>query len=126
MKQINDFLRPCITDTESIRIKKKCVKEILESGFKSEIPGFEKFGNVLKGVLAKLTFYALARDLSYLELKKERIKNYMLHIESQALNSNEDLKKILRIKWLACKRWLATIEKTERYDIPAPIELLKD
>lgn len=126
MKIINDFIRPLITDTETIALKKECIREILESNYLGGDENFKLFFNTTKQVLLKTTFKSLVRDFSYLELKKERIKNYMLYLESEAFNLSENEKNKLRLKWIACKRWLATIEKTEKYDIQPPIELLRD
>lgn len=126
MKKIEDFILPCITDTEAVALKKRCIKEILKSNYKENISSFKNFQNVSKTILLKVTFLNLVKSLSYLELKKERIKNYILYIENQASLSTETEKQQLRIKWKACNRWLKAIESTENFRIPPPIELLKD
>ena len=121
--QLKDFLKIRITDTESVKMRKKTINEIL-----NEEKDFQKdsFKDISRMMLLRVTFANLMHLLSPLKLKTERIKNYILNIENQALIATEEEKQSLRIKWKACNRWLKTIESTENFKISPPLELLKD
>lgn len=121
-KELKDFLKIRITDSESVKIRKKVINEILEEG-----KDFEKnFKDLSRMMLLNITFLNLMRLLSPLNLKIERIKNYILDIEKQAFTATEIEKQKLRNKWRACNRWLKTIESTENFKIVPPRELLED
>lgn len=122
-KELQDFIKIRITDSESVKIRKKVINEFLEEGkdFKKD-----NFKDISRMMLLNVTFMNLMRLLSPLKLKIECIKNYILYIENQALSATEIEKQELRIKWRACNRWLKAIESTGNFKIPTPIELLEE
>lgn len=127
----NDLKIQEITDSESVKSLKRDLTELLNKAL-----NYKRSPNMAKGFYAwsdfciamplQVGYMRLMRMTSYFFFKKEQIKNYLLHIENQAIFSNEDEKIQLRIKWAACSRWLKQIENTGNAKIPAPVELLKD
>ena len=120
-----------ITDSESVKCLKKDLLELLNKAENHKrnpntAKGFHDWGSLSLGLQLQLGYIRLMRITSYFFFKKEQIKNYLLHIENQAMFASENEKIDLRKKWRACNRWLKQIEDTGNSKIPAPVELLKD
>ena len=118
-RKLEDFLKIRITDSNSVVEMKKAMQNILK-----------KNQNSLNWALPDKIFFhithlRLLRISGAPALKKERIKNYMLWIENEALNVDEEKKKVLRVLWKACNRWIKAIERTGNWQMPPPIELYK-
>ena len=127
----NDLKVNEITDSESVKSLKRDLTELLKKAEKHKrnpniAKEFHDWGGLLLGLQLQLGYVRLMRLTSYFFFKKEQIKNYLLHIENQAMFASENEKIDLREKWRACNRWLKQIEETGNSKIPAPIELLKD
>lgn len=120
LKHLKDFFKIRISDSESVKMRKKAINKILEENNFCE----NSFEGLSKMILLKTTHRNLMSLLSPLRLKKERIKNYILYIENEALTATEIEKQQLRNKWRACNRWLKSIESTENFKIAPPVELL--
>lgn len=127
-KILDELMTIKITDSESVILKKKMFKESWEklTKIKSSHSTLKPFNEVVALNLVNLLSLAIFRETSSWFLKQQRIKNYMLYIENQAIFSSEEEKIGLRVKWKACKRWLRVCEETGRDNISPPIELLRD
>lgn len=122
LKHLKDFFKIRISDSESVKMRKKVINKILEENNSCE----NSFEGLSKMILLKTTHKNLMLLLSPLRLKKERIKSYMLYIENEALTATEIEKQQLRNEWGACNRWLKSIESTKNFKIAPPVELLEE